>query len=110
MHGRLCATRLEDGVSKVVNVAELRVGDAIVVHSSMRVPVDGVVATGRSEADRSFLTGESMPMVVGPGNDVIAGDVNLSGQLSINVAATGEDTTLRRMAAFVEAAEGARIR
>jgi Cu2+-exporting ATPase len=104
------ATRLEDGVSKVVNVAELRVGDAIVVHSGMRVPVDGVVATGRSEADRSFLTGESMPLVVGPGDDVIAGDVNLTGPLTINVTATGEDTTLRRMAALVETAEGARNR
>ncbi len=104
------ATKLIEGKPTTVNVADLAVGDAIVVHSGMRVPVDGVVINGRSEADRSFLTGESMPLVVGPGDVVAAGDVNLSGPLTINVTAVGEDTTLRQMAALVELAEGARNR
>lgn len=108
MHGRLCATRLEDRVFKVVNVVELWVMRLLCIRvCACRY---GVVTAGRPEADRSFLTGESMPLVVGPGDDVIAGDVNLTGPLRINVTATGEDTTLRRMAAFGEAAVGTRIR
>lgn len=103
-------SRMEDGKPVTVNVADLNLGDVIVVHTGMRVPVDGVVQKGRSEADRSFLTGESMPLIVGPGDVVAAGDVNLSGPLTIEVTAIGEDTTLRRMAALVETAEGARNR
>lgn len=103
-------SRLEDGKAVTVNVADLIVGDTIVVHTGMRVPVDGIVQKGRSEADRSFLTGESMPLVMGPGDVVAAGDVNLTGPLTIEVTATGEDTTLRQMAALVETAEGARNR
>ncbi len=102
--------RLEDGVRRRVDVADLRPGDVVVVLPGMRVPVDGVTRDGRSELDRSLLTGESLPVSVARGDAVSAGEMNLSGVLTIVVTAVGEDTTLRRMAAMVETAEGARNR
>jgi len=76
----------------------------------MRLPVDGTVIEGSSDLDRSLLTGESLPVHVAKGATLAAGEMNLTGPLTLSVTATGQDTTLRRMAAMVEVAEGARNR
>lgn len=102
------AVLLVDGVQRTVPVTTLNVGDMIRVHVGMRVPVDGAVTHGGSDMDRSFLTGESLPVHVTLGDQIAAGEVNLTGPLTLRVTAVGEDTTLARMAALVETAEGAR--
>ena len=91
-----------------VPVAALAVGDLVVVRPGGRMPVDGVVTEGRSELDRSLLTGETMPVVAGPGQAVSAGEVNLTGPLTIRATAVGSETSLHRLADLVAVAEAGR--
>jgi P-type Cu2+ transporter len=99
---------LADGREEVVSVAALAVGDLVRVVPGARVPVDGMVEEGESEIDRSLLTGESLPVFAGPGDMLNAGEVNLTGPLTVRVAAAGKDTSLHRMADLVAMAETSR--
>ncbi len=102
------AVRIQDGIARTVPVTTLALGDTIRVMVGMRVPVDGKITSGGSDMDRSFLTGESLPVNVKVGDQIAAGEVNLTGPITLVVTAVGADTTLARMAALVETAEGAR--
>ena len=104
------ATRLRDGSEEVVNVADLAVGDLIRVRPGGRMPVDGEIVDGTSEIDRSLLTGETLPVFAGAGQAVSAGEVNLTGPLTIRATAVGQDTSLHRMADLVAIAESGRSR
>ena len=104
------AIRLVDGVETPVPVAELAVGDVVVVRPGGRMPVDGEVVGGNSEIDRSLLTGETLPVFAAKGTAVSAGEVNLTGPLQIRVTAAGKDSSLHRMADLVANAESARTR
>ncbi len=104
------AIRLDDGHETTVNVAELSVGDVVLVRPGGRVPVDGAVIAGQSEIDRSLLTGETLPVFATTGHSVSAGEVNLTGPLQIRVTAAGKDSSLHRMADLVANAESARMR
>ena len=102
------AWRLRDGAEVQVRVNDLAVGDLVRVRPGGRIPVDGVVAEGTSEIDRSLMTGESLPVFAGPDAAVHAGEVNLTGPLSLRVSATGRDTALHRIADLVAVAESGR--
>jgi Cu2+-exporting ATPase len=104
------ATRLTDAGEEVVPVADLRPGDRIRVRPGGRIPADGVVTEGASELDRSLLTGETLPAEAAPGTAVSAGEVNLTGPLTLRVTAAGRDSSLARMAELVSVAEAARNR
>jgi Cu2+-exporting ATPase len=104
------ATRVRQGVEEVVNVAELAVGDLILVRPGGRMPVDGEIVSGTSEVDRSLLTGETLPVFAGEGQAVSAGEVNLTGPLTIRASAVGAETSLHRMADLVAIAESGRSR
>lgn len=105
------AIRMEEGDREVeVAVSELAIGDLILVRPGGRMPVDGVIATGQSELDRSLLTGETLPVFAEPGTQVSAGEVNLTGPLVVRAEAVGEDTSLHRMADLVAIAESGRSR
>ncbi|CUH88111.1 Cation-transporting ATPase PacS [Phaeobacter sp. CECT 5382] len=104
------AIRMEAGAEVEVAVADLAIGDLILVRPGGRMPVDGVVAEGQSELDRSLLTGETLPVFAAPGAQVSAGEVNLTGPLVIRAEAVGEDTSLHRMADLVAIAESGRSR
>jgi len=104
------AIRLKDGIEDEVNVADLMVGDRILVRPGGRMPVDGEVVDGTSEIDRSLLTGETVPVFAAPGQGVSAGEVNLTGPLIICVRAVGVDTSLHQMADLVAIAESGRSR
>jgi len=104
------ATVLRDGEEAVLPVAELRVGDLVLVRPGGRMPVDGVITDGRSEIDRSLLTGETLPVFAEPGRSVSAGEVNLTGPLTIRATAVGRETSLHRMADLVAIAESGRSR
>lgn len=104
------AVLLQDGAERTVSVAELVPGDLVLVRPGGRVPVDGVVAAGRSEIDRALLTGETLPIVTAEGAIVSAGEVNLTGPLTVRVTAAGRDTSLHRMADLVAMAEAAKNR
>ncbi|PIV72821.1 MAG: ATPase [Rhodobacteraceae bacterium CG17_big_fil_post_rev_8_21_14_2_50_65_11] len=97
-----------DGSPESVGVADLVVGDRVLVRPGGRVPVDGTVLEGTSEIDRALMTGESLPAFAGPGTAVSAGEVNLTGPLTVEVTAAGEDTALHRIADLVAIAESGR--
>ncbi|WP_338051950.1 heavy metal translocating P-type ATPase [Roseicyclus persicicus] len=102
------ATLLTEAGERVVVAAELAPGDVVMVRPGGRIPVDGVVRGGQSELDRSLMTGESLPAFAGPGTEVSAGEVNLTGPLTVEVRAAGRDTALHRIADLVAVAEAGR--
>lgn len=104
------AERVNAGGTETVDVADLVPGDVVVVRPGGRMPVDGVIAEGTSELDRSLLTGETVPAFAGPGVPVSAGEVNLTGPLRVTVTAAGRDSSLHRMADLVAMAESTRNR
>lgn len=104
------ATALRDGQEMPLPVAELRIGDLVLVRPGGRMPVDGLITEGRSEIDRSLLTGETLPVFAEPGRVVSAGEVNLTGPLTIQATAVGRETSLHRMADLVAIAESGRSR
>ncbi len=104
------AQKLIGGAEVTVPVGELAVGDLIRVLPGTRVPADGVIETGLSELDRALLTGETLPALAEPGTSVNAGEVNLTGVLTVRVTAAGRDSALHRMADLVAVAESARTR
>lgn len=104
------AMRLTDAGEEEVAVARLAVGDLVLVRPGGRMPVDGEIVSGRSELDRSLLTGETLPVFAEPGLAISAGEVNLTGPLTVRATAVGEDTSLHRMADLVAIAESGRSR
>ncbi|WP_109472784.1 heavy metal translocating P-type ATPase [Ornithinimicrobium cavernae] len=92
----------------VVRPEELRVGDVLVVRPGERLATDGVVRSGRSAVDTSAITGESVPVEVGPGSEVFAGAINGTGALEVDVTATAEDNSLARIVHIVEAEQSRR--
>ncbi|MFF5226366.1 HAD-IC family P-type ATPase [Dactylosporangium sp. NPDC000521] len=94
-----------DGTEHRVPVDQLAVGDAIVVRPGEKVAADGVVLDGTSAVDVSMLTGEPLPVDLGPGDPIVGGCVNTSGRLVVRVSRTGADTQLAQMARLVEEAQ-----
>ncbi|WP_103259017.1 heavy metal translocating P-type ATPase [Tabrizicola aquatica] len=101
---------LLDGAEVETPIAAVAAGDLVLVRPGARMPVDGVVVAGASELDRSLLTGESLPIPAGEGTVVSAGEVNLTGPLTVRVTAAGKESSLHRMADLVAVAEGAKTR
>jgi cation-transporting ATPase G len=99
------ATVLRDGGEVEVDPANLAVADRLVVKPGERMATDGVVTTGRSAVDTAAITGESVPVEVGPGDDVYAGTINGGGVLEVQVTATTEDNSLARIVHIVEEAQ-----
>jgi Cd2+/Zn2+-exporting ATPase len=91
-----------------VDVAELRVGDLVVVRPGERLPADGRVAEGRSAVDQAAITGESVPVDVAPGDRVFAGTLNAQGLLAVRVERAPGDTTLARIGRLVAEAQARR--
>jgi heavy metal translocating P-type ATPase len=102
------ATVRRDGLEVTVPVAEIQVGDAVVVRPGERIPVDGKVVAGASSVNQAPITGESMPIEKLPGSAVFSGTLNESGRLEIRTEKVGEGTTLARIVHLVQEAQGAR--
>jgi len=88
-----------------VPVAELTVGDVILVRPGERIPMDGRVLKGTSAVNQAPITGESIPVEKGPGAEVFAGTVNGEGTLEIQVTRLAEDNTISRIIHMVEEAQ-----
>lgn len=104
------ATLIEGDREHVVPVEALRPGDLVLIRPGARVPADGEIVDGHSEIDRALLTGETLPVAAAPGLILSAGEVNLTGPLTLRVTAAGRDSSLWRLTQLVEAAESARGR
>ncbi|MEV7287469.1 heavy metal translocating P-type ATPase [Streptomyces sp. NPDC093252] len=98
-------TVLRDGREILVPVSELAVGDRFLVRPGEKIATDGTVVEGTSAVDASMLTGESVPVEVGPGDGVTGATVNAGGRLVVEATRVGADTQLARMARLVEDAQ-----
>src|SRR5699024_3530631 len=87
---------------ETIPVANVRELDILIVGAGDRIATDAVVASGRSWVDTSAITGESIPVEVGPGDAVLAGSVNGSGTLTVEVTADGRDNSLTKLVRLVE--------
>ncbi|MFC8848751.1 MULTISPECIES: heavy metal translocating P-type ATPase [unclassified Micromonospora] len=96
---------LRDGVETRVPVDRLALGDRFVVRPGEKIATDGVVDEGTSAVDVSMLTGESVPVEVGPGDTVVGATVNAGGRLVVTATRVGGDTQLAQMARLVEQAQ-----
>jgi Cu+-exporting ATPase len=93
------------GAERRVPIDHLLVGDRFVVRPGEKIATDGTVVSGQSAVDRSLLTGESLPIEVGPGNEVAGATVNVGGRLIIRATRVGADTALAQIARLVSDAQ-----
>ena len=98
-------TVLRNGVEESEPAERLAVGDVFVVRPGEKIATDGVVERGTSAVDASMLTGEPVPVEVGPGSEVVGATVNAGGRLVVRATRIGADTQLAQMARLVEAAQ-----
>jgi len=102
------ATILKDGREVDVSVDEVLAGDLLLVRPGERIAADGVVREGSSYVDESMITGESIPVLKGPGKTVVGGTLNKNGSLQFSATRVGRDTVLARIINLVEEAQGSR--
>ena len=91
-----------------IPVENLQLGEAVIVKPGGRIPVDGLVLSGRSFVEQAAITGEAMPVEKSPGSAVYAGTINQSGALEVRADKLGRDTTFGRIIEAVERAEKSR--
>ncbi|MGB3440628.1 MAG: heavy metal translocating P-type ATPase [Actinophytocola sp.] len=101
---------LRDGGEVTIPVTDLTVGDRFVVRPGEKVATDGVVEEGSSAVDASMLTGESVPVEVGNGDEVVGATVNVGGRLVVRATRVGTDTQLAQMARLVEDAQNGKAK
>jgi Cu+-exporting ATPase len=99
------ARLLRDGREELVPVEQLRSGDLFVVRPGEKIATDGVVEEGASALDQSMLTGEPVPVEVGPGADIAGATINTYGRLIVRATKVGSETALAQIARMVEEAQ-----
>ena len=97
-----------DGAEQEVSVADVEVEETVIVRPGEQIPVDGEVISGQATVDQAAITGESMPVEVGPGSQVFAATLARLGSLRIRATHVGPDTTFGRVITLVEQAEAHR--
>ncbi|EUA27912.1 HAD ATPase, P-type, IC family protein [Mycobacterium xenopi 4042] len=99
-----------NGVEQRIPIEQLVVGDEFVVRPGEKIATDGIVIEGSSAVDASMLTGESVPVEVGPDDQVVGATVNVGGRLVVRANRIGSDTQLAQMAKLVEEAQTGKAR
>jgi len=103
--GAPTARVLRDGAETEVPTAALQVGDRFVVRPGERIATDGTITDGTSAIDTSVMTGEAVPVEVGPGDTVTGATVNVGGRLIVEATRVGQDTELARIGRLVVSAQ-----
>ena len=104
--GSKVVTVVRNGEAQQIPIDHLDIGDEFIVKPGERVATDGIVVSGSSAIDNSLLTGESLPIDVGPGTHVIGSSLNRNGRLMVRATRIGSDTELARITAMVISAQG----
>lgn len=99
------AVRLQDGFEQEIAIDLVQPGDELLVRAGQAVPVDGELTQGTSTLDEQMISGEAEPVVKNPGDQLLAGTVNLDGAITLRASAVGSDTVLGRMAEAVQQAQ-----
>ncbi len=103
------ARRLTDGREEEIAAADLRVGDSIRIRPGDNIAADGQIVSGQGSINQANITGESLPVDKGPGDQVFAGTINLNGALEVKVTKAGQDTTIGRVRELILAAEKTKL-
>ena len=99
---------LRNGTEVLIPISHLVIGDEFVVRPGARIATDGVVISGQSTIDNSLITGESKPIEISPGMNVIGSALNNNGRIIVRATRIGSDTELARITAMVVTAQGAK--
>ncbi len=99
----------EDGREIMVPIEAVREGMIVLVKPGERIPADGTVEGGVTAVDESMITGESLPVSKGDGDDVTGGSLNLTGAVRIKTTRVGEDSFIAQMASLIQEAQGAKV-
>ena len=99
---------LRDGQEVKIPVADVQLGDVVIVTPGARIPVDGVVIEGQSSVDESMISGEAIPVLKSIGMDVIGGTINKQGAFKFETTRIGKETVLARIIKMVEEAQGSK--
>jgi heavy metal translocating P-type ATPase len=102
------ATVLDGDIERRVPIEDVRPGNVVIVLPGEKIPADGVVQDGVSWVDLSMLTGESVPVDVGPGSEVVGASINGHGRLTVFVTKVGANTKLSEIVRLLEAAQGSK--
>ena len=102
------ASVIRNGKEVDIPVEEVIVGDHVVVRPGDKVPVDGIVVKGSSSLDESMITGESMPVEKGEGDEVIGATLNKTGSFTFEATRVGKDTALANIIRMVQDAQGSK--
>jgi heavy metal translocating P-type ATPase len=97
-----------DGSVRVVAAQRLEVGDVVEMRPGDRLAADGVVRSGRASLDMASLTGESVPVEVGPGDTALAGALSVDGRLEVTITRVGRESTLGRIIGLMRSAEASK--
>ncbi len=97
--------RLKDGTEEIIPAKEIRPGDVLRILPGETIPVDGRILSGETSVDQSIMTGESLPVDKGVGEDVFCGTLNRFGSIDISATKVGEDSSLQRLIRMVQDAE-----
>ncbi len=98
------ANVIRDGVEVEIDASQLAVGDVVIVREGQTVPTDGVILEGHGSLDQSMLTGESVPVDLSVGDEVVGATINRGGSFTFRATKVGEDTALQKIVRLVEAA------
>jgi Cu+-exporting ATPase len=99
---------IRDGQELEIKTEEVRIGDVVLVKPGEKIPVDGVIISGRTTLDESMLTGESIPVEKMQGDPVIGSTLNKTGLIQLEATRIGKDTTLSQIVRLVEEAQGSK--
>ena len=99
-------TVLRGGLPMLIPIDQLEIGDQFEVRPGSRIATDGVIISGVSSVDNSLITGESMPIEVGPGDRVIGATLNQNGLIMVRATRVGKETEFSRISAMVISAQG----
>jgi Cu+-exporting ATPase len=99
---------LREGIEIEIDIEQVGVGDMVIVRPGEKVPVDGIISNGRSAFDESMISGESMPVSKGPGDEVIGATINKEGLVKFEATRVGRNTTLAQIVRMVQEAQGSK--
>jgi len=102
------ANVVRDGIEEEIDVEQVVIGDSIIVRPGGKIPVDGIISEGRSAIDESMITGESMPVSKGPGDEVIGSTINREGLIKFEATRVGKNTALAQIVKLVQEAQGSK--
>jgi|WetSurMetagenome_2_1015567.scaffolds.fasta_scaffold00054_53 P-type Cu+ transporter len=96
---------IREGTEAEIGIGQVVVGDSVIVRPGEKTPVDGIIREGRSTFDESMITGESMPVGKGPGDEVIGATINKEGLIKLEACRVGRNTVLARIIQMVQEAQ-----